>query len=107
MAHYKIIPPEGAGGPQGTWGTKLILVQDDGTEVDLPLVRDIRVNFPLNGIISADIEIYGARIPEEFLAAIGKVDMWEPEPWSVDYKEPKKKQSFWQTIKNWSFRFNP
>ncbi len=49
----KIMPPEGDG-PMAGLGTKVVIAD---TGVELPMVRSIRINIPIDDVISAELDI--------------------------------------------------
>lgn len=48
----------GPNAPQASFGAKCIVVFDDGLEVPIPEVRDIRIHMPVDGAVTASIELF-------------------------------------------------
>lgn len=70
--YLKIVPPQPPkeGGPNIAFGTKVVLVNEDESETELPWVRDVKVHFPVDDFVSCRLELMGVQMPAEIMAKL-------------------------------------
>lgn len=68
-ARVKIVSGDDA--PHAAFGSKVLLYPEGKDEpVEIPHIRDIKINLPVNGVVSATIELFPASFEVEAIAEL-------------------------------------
>ncbi len=79
--HLKIETPDGSNGPHAGYGTKIILIAEDGTEIDLVGVANCNINIAPDSVITADLKIFPSQV--SVLTELGVIEI---DPRNIEIK---------------------